>query len=71
MHIFTKNERTVDIFLGQIGLDFVDTAIHSTIDIGIVILLGTFVLDGTAFLYRFQPIVGTLEIDSVSGFVAQ
>ena len=33
--------------------------------------LGTFVLNGTILFYRFQPVIGTFEVNSVSGFVTQ
>ena len=71
VHVFAKNERTVNIFLCQIGFDFIDTAVHPAINIGVIILLGTFVLNGTILFYRFQPVIGTFEVNSVSGFVTQ
>ena len=73
MHIFTEDKRTVDFrfLLVQIFFDYVYAAVHAAIDVGIVVLFGTFVLYGAVLLDRFQPVVGTFEVDAVAGFVAQ
>ena len=71
VQIFAKDERTVNILLTHVCLNFVHTAVHTAVDVRIVIQFGTFILHGTAFLYRFQPVVSTFEVDTVAGFIAQ
>ena len=71
MKIFAKNKRTVDVFLRKICFDVVHTAVHTAVNIRIIVQFSTFVLHGTSVFYRFQPVVGTLEVDSVAGFISQ
>ena len=71
MKIFAKNKRTVDVFLRKICFDVVHTAVHTAVNIRIIVQFGTFVLHRTSVFYRFQPVVGTLEVDSVAGFISQ
>ena len=73
MHIFAKNERAVDfrLFLVQVFFDNVYAAVHTAVDIRVVVLLGPFVLYRPVLFDRFEPVVSTFEINAVAGFVTQ
>ena len=71
MKIFTKNERAVDVFLFYVCFDIVYTAVHTTVNIRIIVQFGTFILYRASFLYRFQPVISTFEVNSVSCFISQ
>ena len=70
MQVFAKDERTVDILTGHVIFNHIHAPIHAAIDIRIIIFLRTFVLYRTILFYRFQPVIRTFEINSISGFVA-
>ena len=73
MQILCHDERTIDFrfCLAGIGHEFFHAAIHTAIDIGIIILFGPFILYRTTFLHWLHPIICTLEINTVSGFIPQ
>ena len=70
MQIFAKNKRTVNILTGYVLFNDIHTAVHTAIDIRIVIFFRTFILYGTVLFYRLQPVIRTLKINSIAGFIA-
>ena len=70
MQVFTKDERTVNVFLRYIRFYFVYATVHTAVNIRIIIQFGTFILHGAGLFYRFQPIISTFEVNTVASFIS-
>ena len=70
MQVFTKDERTVNVFLRYIRFYFVYATVHTAVNIRIIIQFGTFILHGAGLFYRFQPIISTFEVNAVASFIS-
>ena len=70
MGILAKNEGTRHLLVPGILLQIGRGSIHRAVDVRIPFQQCAFILDGTA-VERLQGVVGDVEIQSVSGFVAQ
>ena len=71
VQIFTKDEGTVNTLFRYIRFYLIYTTVHTAINIRIVIQFGTFILNRTSLVHRFQPVVCTFKVDTVSGLIAQ
>ena len=73
MQIFSHDERTIyfRFCLAGIGQQFFHTAVHTAVDIRIIILFGTLVLYRAGGFNGLHPIICSFKIDSVTRFVAQ
>ena len=71
MQVFTQNKGTINTRCSQISFDFIHTAIHAAINIGIIVLFRPFILYGTIIFYRLQPIVCTLKVYTIARFISQ
>ena len=73
MQILGHYKGTVNFRFGLacIRSEYVHTAIHTAVNVRIVILLRAFILYRTRLLYRLHPIISTFEVDTVSGFITQ
>ena len=70
MGIFAKNEGTRHLLISGILLQIGRGRVHRAVDVRIPLQQCAFILDGAA-VERLQGVVGNVEIQSVSGFVAQ
>ena len=70
MGILAKNEGTRHLLVPGILLQIGRGSVHRAVDVRIPFQQCAFILDGTA-VERLQGVVGDVEIQSVSGFVAQ
>ena len=70
MGILAKNEGTRHLLVPGILLQIGRGSVHRAVDVRIPFQQCAFILDGTT-VERLQGVVGNVEIQSVSGFVAQ
>ena len=71
MQVFTKNKGTINARCSQISFDFIYTAVHTAINIGIIILFRPFVLYRTILFDGLQPVVCPLKVYPIARFISQ
>ena len=72
VQVFGHDERTVNFrfCLAGIGQQFFHTAIHAAVDIRIVILFGTLVLNGAGGFDGLHIVIRPFKVDAIARFVA-
>ena len=71
MCVFALDERLLLAVVFAIFNTTFIIGIHRTVNIGLAVIIGLFVLYGTARVFGLDPVVGSFEIRTVSGFVTQ